>query len=71
MSILIKIKQLSLIIFCFATILSCKSEPDITYDVAIENVNIIDLETGQIVLSNIYLKDGLLARIENTFEKSS
>jgi imidazolonepropionase-like amidohydrolase len=71
MSISIKIKQLSLSIFCFATILSCKSEPDIPYDVAIENVNIIDLETGQIDLSNIYLKEGLVAFIENTDEKSN
>ncbi|WP_339837913.1 amidohydrolase family protein [uncultured Maribacter sp.] len=71
MSISIKIKQLSLSIICFITILSCKSEPDITYDVSIENVNIIDLETGQINLSNIYLKDGLLARIDTTVEKSN
>tara|TARA_R110002074_G_scaffold161480_1_gene319268 strand:- start:7138 stop:8568 length:1431 start_codon:yes stop_codon:yes gene_type:complete len=71
MSISIKIKQLSLSIFCFATILSCNSETHITYDVAIENINIIDLETGQIDLKNIYLKDGLLARIENVVEKSN
>tara|TARA_R110002051_G_scaffold130405_3_gene204241 strand:- start:6436 stop:7809 length:1374 start_codon:yes stop_codon:yes gene_type:complete len=51
--------------------LSCTSEPNITYDVAIENVNLIDLETGQIDLSTIYLKDGRLAHIENTVEKSS
>lgn len=69
MSISIRIKQISLSIFCFATMLSCKSEPDITYDVVIKNVNLIDLETGQIDLSNIYLKDGLLAHIENTVEK--
>lgn len=71
MSILIKIKQLSLIIFCFTTILSCNSETHITYDVAIENINIIDLETGQIDVSNIYLKDGLIARLEHVVENSN
>jgi imidazolonepropionase-like amidohydrolase len=71
MSILIKIKQLSLSIFCFATILSCNSKTHITYNVAIENINIIDLETGQIDVSNIYLKDGLIARIEHVVEKSN
>ena len=71
MSISIKIKQLSLSIFYFATILSCNSETHITYDVAIENINIIDLETGQIDLKNIYLKEGRIARIENEVEKSN
>jgi uncharacterized protein YciI len=71
MSISVKIKQLSLSIFCFVTILSCNSETHITYDVAIENINIIDLETGQNDVSNIYLKDGLIARIEHVVEKSN
>ena len=71
MAISSTVKQISLSIFCYATMLSCTSEPDITYDVAIENVNLIDLETGQIDLSTIYLKDGRLAHIENTVEKSS
>ena len=71
MAISSTVKQISLSIFCYATMLSCTSEPNITYDVAIENVNLIDLETGQIDLSTIYLKDGRLAHIENTVEKSS
>jgi len=66
----IKIKQLSLSMFCFATMFSCSSEPDAVYDVAIKNVNIINLETGQIDASNIYLKDGHFARIEAAFENS-
>ena len=71
MSILVKIKQLSLSIFCFATILSCNSETHITYDVAIQNINLIDLERGQIDLKHIYLKDGRIARLENIVEKSN
>ncbi|TLP79139.1 amidohydrolase [Maribacter sp. ACAM166] len=50
---------------------SCTSEPNVAYDLAIKNVNIIDLETGLIEISNMYLKDGQFAKIEPTLEKSS
>lgn len=71
MPLSIIIKQLGLSILCLVTIAACKSAPDVIYDVAIKNVNIIDLESGQIDTSNVYLKDGQFARIDPTDENSN
>lgn len=71
MPILIKFKQLAYSVLSFIIVTSCTSAPKISYDLSIKNVNLIDLETGQVEISNIYLANGQIAKVERTIEKSA
>jgi len=46
--------------------LGCKKQNLITYDLVIENGNIIDIVTGNIVNQNIYVNDGRIVKLSNT-----
>lgn len=70
MSITITFKQFCLALLLPTFIISCKSEPKISYDVAIQNVHLIDLETGEINKMDIYLNNGRFAKIEPTKENA-
>lgn len=44
---------------------SCKKEDQITYDLVIENGNIIDIVTGAIEKQTIYINDGRIVKLSN------
>jgi hypothetical protein len=44
---------------------SCKKEDQITYDLVIENGNIIDIVTGDIDKQTIYINDGRIVKLSN------
>ncbi|WP_324028345.1 amidohydrolase family protein [Maribacter sp. BPC-D8] len=44
-------------------LLSCKSEPQITYDVIIKNGHLIDLEDGSVSVSNILINNNRIVKI--------
>lgn len=46
--------------------LGCKKENLITYDLVIENGNVIDIVTGNIVNQNIYVNDGRIVKLSKT-----
>ncbi|GLU44339.1 amidohydrolase family protein [Allomuricauda sp. NBRC 101325] len=54
----------------FLLILGCKSEPSITYDLAITNANIIDLENGSVAVKNIYISKGKIEVVDNNIFKA-
>lgn len=60
------LKYLSVIVLSITTLISCEVKPEIRYDVALHNVELIDLETGRIQQMDLYLKDGRIARLETT-----
>ncbi len=50
--------------------LSCKKSPSTTYDLAITNANIIDLENGAIELKNIYISKGKIEAVDTAIFKA-
>lgn len=70
MSILTKIKRYNFLIFFLIYLVSCKSEPGLQYDLEISNVNLINLETGQIHTMDIYINDGRIAALESASKNS-
>ncbi|WP_047245047.1 amidohydrolase family protein [Maribacter thermophilus] len=66
MSITVKFKQFFLTLVLFTFFISCKSEPQILYDIAIQNVHLIDLETGKVNKMDIYLNGDRVAKIAPT-----
>ena len=63
MKISILLKQTCLALCCLIILLSCKSEPQITYDVIIKNGNIIHLEDGSVSVSNILITNNRIVKI--------
>ncbi|WP_419211872.1 amidohydrolase family protein [Maribacter sp. X9] len=64
MSIPSHFKRYSFVLFILLSIFSCKEKPAILYDVVISNVNLINVETGEINNLNIYLKEGRIALLQ-------
>ena len=58
MSISFFLKRFSFFILIFSCLFSCKEKPKTLYDVVISNVNLIDLETGDVNNLDIYIKEG-------------
>ncbi|SDQ65460.1 amidohydrolase family protein [Flagellimonas zhangzhouensis] len=54
----------------FLLILSGKSEPSTTYDLAITNANIIDLENGSVAVKNIYISKGKIEAVDSNIFKA-
>lgn len=50
---------------------SCKEEEQVSYDLVIENGNIIDLVTGNINERTIYVNDGRITKLSNSDDKTS
>ncbi|TDT45607.1 imidazolonepropionase-like amidohydrolase [Maribacter spongiicola] len=63
MKISILLKRTCLALCCLTLLLSCKSEPKITYDVIIKNGNLIDLEDGSVSISNILITNNRIVKI--------
>ncbi|MDO6472420.1 amidohydrolase family protein [Maribacter sp. 1_MG-2023] len=63
MNISIILKQSCLVLCCLTILLSCKSEPQTTYDVIIKNGNLIHLEDGSVSISNILINDNRITKI--------
>ncbi|MDP5061855.1 MAG: amidohydrolase, partial [Maribacter sp.] len=63
MNISIKLKQTCLALCCLTFLLSCKSEPKITYDVIIKNGHLINFEDGSASISNILITDNRIVKI--------
>ncbi|TDS15425.1 amidohydrolase family protein [Maribacter caenipelagi] len=63
MNISIKLKQICLSLCCLTILLSCKSEPQITYDVIIKNGNLINIEDGSVSVSNILITNNRIIKI--------
>ncbi|MBQ4914790.1 amidohydrolase family protein [Maribacter sp. MMG018] len=66
MSITKEFRQFCLSLLLISTLISCKSEPQILYDIAIQNVHLIDLETGKVNNMDIYLNGDRVAKIDPT-----
>lgn len=64
MSISYLLKRCSFVVFSIACLASCKNNAAIHYDVALTNVNLIDLETGRINTMHVYLKEGRIALLD-------
>ena len=48
----------------------CKKEEQITYDLVIENGNVIDIVSGNIEKQNIFINDGRIVKLSNQEDKS-
>jgi len=48
----------------------CKKEEQITYDLVIENGNVIDIVSGNIEKQTIYINDGRIVKLSNQEDKS-
>ena len=57
------------ILFLFFLI-SCKSEPTRVYDLQISNVQLIDLETGQLDTMDIYIDEGKIVSVQKAEEQT-
>ncbi|MCK5401609.1 MAG: hypothetical protein KAJ28_08235, partial [Flavobacteriaceae bacterium] len=44
--------------------LNCKEEQKVTYDLVLENGNVIDIVSGAIEKQNIYISDGRIVKLE-------
>ena len=64
MSILPKSKVLSIIAFASLILISCNTKTNVTYDVKIESVNLIHLDTGEIEQIHLFLNRDTIANFE-------
>ena len=55
-----------LIVFSTVLNLSCSSEEKEQFDLVIQNGKVIDLETGEIGLQDIYISEGRIKKVENS-----
>lgn len=53
------------------SLLSCEKEQKTTFDLVLENGNVIDIITGEIEKQNIYILDGRIVKIENSGEANT
>ena len=62
-------KSYSLSVLLMLCLFSCKMEPTIEYELQIGNVNLIDLETGQLDTVDIFIDKGKIVRVAKAGEK--
>ncbi|WP_282075411.1 amidohydrolase family protein [Maribacter aquivivus] len=63
MHISIKLKQTCIALYCISILLSCKSEPKITYDIIIKNGHLIHLKDGSVSISHILINNNRIVKI--------
>lgn len=61
-------KHVVLLLLC-ALIFSCRDKPKETYDLVIKNGNVINIESGEIEIQNIFINDNRIVKLTDTSDK--
>jgi imidazolonepropionase-like amidohydrolase len=67
----IQVPLLSLILFSILILCSCSEDKVEHYDIVVRNGNLIDLETGNMELRHIFISDGRIQKITDSYDDSS
>ncbi|WP_378172053.1 amidohydrolase family protein [Aquimarina sp. SS2-1] len=64
MQLITKRDNILVFIFLFFSILSCSEKKKVQYDIVISNVNVIQIEDGNLSTKTVYINDGTIVKLE-------